>query len=167
MGRRRAGMMPEKGNVMALSQTEFDTIMNDASKRVEGDLSWEEDEDHSPSVEFRAEVRSDAGWPLFARGSYNPLIPALSFTLILKTEGRIYALDLGKEHHNPQCNHVGETHKHQWSERFRDKEAYEPKDITAPAADPAAVWRQFCAEAGLTHQGKLHAPPPVQRELFP
>ena len=41
----------------------------------------------------------------------------LTYALILKTAGRIYGLDLGKDHHNPQCEQVGEKHKHRWSER--------------------------------------------------
>ena len=86
--------------------------------------------------------------------------------MILKTAGRIYALDLGKDHHNPQCDYVGEKHKHRWTEQFRDKEAYVPKNITANAADPVGVWRHFCAEAGITHLGTLRPPPPVQQELF-
>lgn len=94
------------------------------------------------------------------------LIPALTYVLILKTEGRIYGLDLGKDHHNPQCDPVGETHKHRWSETFRDKEAHVPKDITAPPSEPVAVWRQFCAEAELKHEGKMHHPPAMQGELF-
>jgi len=151
---------------MPLSNSELETILNDASKRIEGDLVWQEDEDHSPWVEFRADVRSEAGWPLLVRGSYYPYIPALSFVLILKTVGRVYGLDLGKDHHNPQCNQVGEKHKHQWTEHLRDKEAYVPHDITAPPTDPVAVWRQFCCEAKLTHEGALHAPPPARKELF-
>ncbi len=54
------------------------------TKRIEGDIAWQADEDHSPCLDFRAEVRSDSGWPLFVRGSYNPLIAALSYNLILK-----------------------------------------------------------------------------------
>lgn len=151
---------------MALTNTEFATILDDESKRIDGDIAWQEDEDHSPSVEFRAEVQSDAGWPLFVRGSYNRLIPALSYVVILKTEGRVYGLDLGKEHHNPQCDQVGETHKHHWKEEFRDKEAHVPNDITAPASDPVAVWRQFCDQAKLTHNGTMSSPPSFQKELF-
>ena len=70
---------------MVLSLTEFETMLNDTTKRIEGDIVWQEDEDHSPCQEFR------------------------------------------------------------------DKEAYVPDDITAPANDPAAVWIQFCAEAAITH----------------
>ncbi len=75
---------------MTITNTEFETILQDESKRIVGDPVWVEDEDHSPSVEFRVEVTSDTGWPLFVRGSYNPLIPALSCTMILKTAGRVY-----------------------------------------------------------------------------
>ena len=151
---------------MTFTGSEFQTILNDASKRIDGDIVWQEDEDHSPSQEFRVEVQTDTGWPLFVRGSFNPLIPALSYTLILKTVGRIYGLDLGKDHHNPECTQVGEKHKHTWTEQFRDKEAYVPDDITEAASDPRAVWRQFCGEANLTHDGTLHAPPLHQEDLF-
>jgi len=151
---------------MILTNTEFEAILNDSSKRIQGDIVWQEDEDHSPSVEFRAEVESEVGWPLFIRGSYNPLIPALSYVLILKTTGRVYGLDLGKDHHNPHCDQVGETHKHTWTEKFRDKQAYAPADIVESASNPVGVWEKFCVEANLTHEGVLHAPPPIQGDLF-
>ena len=151
---------------MGLTQLEFDALLADATKRIDGDIDWVEDEDHSPSVEFRAEITSDAGYPLFVRGSFNKLAKALSYTLIHRAVGRIYALDMGKDHHNPSCTNVGEKHKHRYTERYRDKEAYVPLDITAPAEDPVAVWVQFCVEASIGHAGRLHAPPPVQEDLF-
>ncbi|MFH1112659.1 MAG: hypothetical protein V1792_01945 [Pseudomonadota bacterium] len=78
----------------------------------------------------------------------------------------MYGLDLGKDRHNPRCDQVGERHKHLWTEQFRDKEAYVPDDITAPATDPAEAWRQFCLEAKLTHEGELKPPPLRQGDLF-
>ncbi len=151
---------------MSLTNAEFETILLDESKRIEGDIQWKEDDDHSPSVEFRVEVTSEAGWPLFICGSYNPLIPAVTFAMILKTTGRVYALDLGKDHHNPQCNQIGEKHKHRWNEQFRDKEAYEPTDITESASNPVLVWQQFCVEAKISHNGTLAAPQPPDGDLF-
>lgn len=151
---------------MTLTNAEFAEIMEDASKRIVGDLVWSEDEDHSPSLEFRVEVISEKGWPLFVRGSYNPLIPALSYVMILKTVGRIYGLDLGKDHHNPTCDQVGENHKHRWNEQLRDKDAYVPEDITAPAWNPVEVWHQFCLEANLTHEGKIIPPLLPQGDMF-
>lgn len=151
---------------MALTQSEFEVLLADESKQLDGDIVWQEDEDHSPCVEFRVEVQSETGWPLFVKGSFNPLIPALSYALILKSTGRIYALDMGKDHHNPQCNQVGEVHKHRWTDRLRDKEAYAPPDITAPASEPVAVWHQFCAEAKIRHTGCMSGPPARTGELF-
>src|SRR3989304_82444 len=105
---------------MSLTQTEFEALIADTSKEIEGDIAWVEDEDHSPAMEFRVEVRSRAGYPLFVRGSYNALARTLSFVLIQRGVGRIYALDLGKDHHNPGCNRVGEKHKHRYSEKLGD-----------------------------------------------
>jgi hypothetical protein len=151
---------------MALTQTEFEVLISDDTKLIQGDIEWLEDEDHSPTVEFRMEVKSAAAYPLFVRGSYNALSKSLSFTLIHRTTGRIYALDLGKDHHNPDCNLVGETHKHRWNEPIRDKEAYVPEDITASVNDPVAVWKQFCTQAAITHNGTLHDPPAIQMGMI-
>lgn len=149
-----------------LSSAEFDGILHDQTKRIVGDIQWAVDEDHSHCVEFRAEVSSAGGWPLFVKGTFNPLVPALSYSLILKTDGRIYGLDLGKDHHNPQCTQVGDCHKHHWTEAFRHKEAYKPLDISAFASNPAAVWKEFCAEACMVHEGRMHPPPPHSEDMY-
>lgn len=62
-----------------MNQNEFEALITDKSKVITGDISWSNDEDHSPSVEFRAEIASDAGYPLFVRGSYNSLAQTLSY----------------------------------------------------------------------------------------
>lgn len=145
---------------MPLTNAEFAAIMTD-KKQISGNIVWNEDESHSPARVFRAEVESAAGWPLFVQGRYNPLADTLTYALILRTEGRIYGLCMGKDHHNPQCNQVGEKHKHRWSEQHRDKEAYIPNDVTASVSEPAAVWKQFCGEAGIEHDGRMDAPPEI------
>ena len=150
---------------MPLTNSEFASILADVSKYIDSDIDWSKDEDHSPAWQFRAEIKSKAGWPLFVKGRYNFLAGSLNYALILRTVGRIYALDLGKDHHNPGCEQIGEKHKHRWTERFRDKEAYVPDDITALATDPASVWSQFCAEARIEHRGRLN-PLPSQGDLF-
>lgn len=151
---------------MEFTEAELSAILADTSKAIVGDITWVEDEDHSPAVEFRAEIISQAGYPLFVRGSFNPPAQALTFAIIHASRRRIYALDLGKDHHNPSCENVGEKHKHRWTDGFRDKEAYVPSDITQPAINPIAVWKEFCAEAKITHQGVMHTPPPQQPSLF-
>lgn len=98
-------------------------------------------------------------------GRYNRFAGTLTYALIHRTVGRIYALDLDADHHNPTCQRVGEKHKHRWSEAFRDKEAYVPADITAAWDEPITVWQQFCAEANIRHIGIMH--PPIMQEELP
>ncbi len=148
-----------------MTNTEFEAMLADASKRIEGDIIWTEDEDHSPALEFRAVVQSDAGYPLVVRGWLNRLTGKLSFTLLHRSEGRVLALDLGSDHHNPSCEMVGEKHKHRWSETLKDRDAYVPADVTSGVDDPVETWRQFCAEANIVHSGALLPAPPQQEEL--
>ena len=145
-----------------MNQSEFEAILKDTTKKIIGDISWSEDEDHSPALEFRIEIQSEAGYPIFIKGSYNALVETLSYSLIHRGSGRIYGLDLGKDHHNPSCTYVGEKHKHSWSESFRDKEAYVPKDINAEVIEPVSIWEQFCKEAKIRHVGVMHSPGTVQ-----
>jgi len=147
-----------------LTQQEFEVILEDTSKVIHGDIEWIEDEDHSPSVEFIATIESESGWPLFVKGTYNTRIRALSFSVVYHRSARIYGLDLGKRHRNPDGKEVGETHKHRWTEAFRDKSAYEPEDITATADEPLKVWAQFCLEFHLSHNGKMIRP--MEKGLF-
>ncbi len=149
-----------------LTDAEFAAILADDEKWIRGNIAWGKDEDHSPAWEFRAEVESHKGWPLVVKGRYNRDAETLNYALILKTAGRIYGLDMGKEHHNPQCQQVGSKHKHRWSEQYKDKEAYVPDDVTASLAEPVAVWKQFCAEARIRHEGSMSAPPSDQGDLW-
>ena len=152
---------------MPLTDSEFASILGDEEKFIPDDIEWAKDEDHSPAWEFRAEVKSQQGWPLFVKGRYNRDAGTLTFALILRTAGRIYGLDMGKDHRNPGREQVGDTHKHKWSEQYRDREAYVPTDVTALVSDALAVWVQFCTEARIQHVGTIRSPPPDQEELPP
>ena len=151
---------------MTITQQEFEGILADDTKEIAQDVVWRDDEDHSPAREFRATVASEAGYPLFVIGRCNSVVGTLTYALIHRAAGRIYALDLGTDHHNPDCNRVGEKHKHRWTEGFRDKQAYVPEDITESWDRPVEVWGQFCAEARVRHTGRMD-PPAVQEELWP
>ena len=151
---------------MAITQNEFEAILTDTSKHIDGDIKWKSDEDHSPAVEFRVPVLSTSGFPLFVNGRFNGLARTLSFHLIHSGTGRVYGLDIGADHHNPTCQRIGEKHKHRWSDTFADKEAYVPGDITASINDSVLVWQQFCSEAKIMHNGSMEIPPPAQEELF-
>lgn len=148
-----------------MKQQDFDALLADTTKEINGPIEWDKDDDHYPSVEFRVEVVSQPKYPIFVKGSYNQLAQTLTYALIHQRYGRIYALDLGKDHHNPTCSTVGRKHKHRWTELSRDKEAYVPDDIIALINDPVGVWFQFCNEAFLTHNGVMYPPPLVQLKL--
>lgn len=148
----------------ALTNAEWAKILK-ASKRIPDDIDWADDEHRSHVRRFRAEVDAATGDLLFVQGYYNPLAMTLSYAMYLGEGDRICGLDLGRNHRNPDGERVGKRHKHRWSERYRDRVAYAPANVTEPISDPVAVWRQFCAEAGLEHDGALE--PPVLLEDRP
>ena len=144
-----------------LTRQEFEAILADTAKRIEGDISWAADEDHSPAREFRAEILSAQSPNLFVVGWYNQLTEKLNYTIVHRDFGRIYALNIGAAHRNPNSELVGDKHKHYWSERARDRMAYVPDDITEPWDRPVEAWRQFCREANIDHRGVMLPPPPL------
>lgn len=143
---------------MTISQQEFEAILADDTKRVIGNIAWGDDIDHHPAREFRAKIRNDGNYSMFVEGEYIPPSGKLSYSLILRGTGRIYGLNLGKAHRNPDGKMVQGKHKHYWKDGYRDKFAYIPEDITATWDQPIEVWRQFCAEANIRHQGIMRQP---------
>ena len=142
---------------MPLSQQEFDAIIADDTKVIWGNIVLEGGP-NSPTREFRIDIESDEGYPIFIKGWYNPASGKLSYAIIHRSVGRIYGLDLGADHQNPDGLRVGEKHKNYWTPGYRDKWAYMPEDISATWDRPIAVWGQFCAEANLRHSGTIRDP---------
>ena len=142
---------------MTLSQQDYDVIIADATKTITADITWEGGP-NSPRREFRLDIESGEGYPIFVKGWYNSSSGKLSFSIIHRTAGRIYGLDLGADHQNPDGKFVGEKHKNYWVPGYRDKWAYVPEDITETWDRPVSVWRQFCTEALLTHSGAMQVP---------
>lgn len=149
-----------------MTDAEFEAIRQDSTKQIIENISWEEDEDHSPSVEFRHEIISSAGYPLFVRGSYNGLAQTLTYAIIHRTAGRIYGLDIGKDHHNPTCQNVGDRHLHIWDDVYKDKSAIAATMINASIDNPIAIWSEFCDLFQITHTGRMQNPPPIQPILI-
>ena len=143
---------------MIITPQDFEALLVDRSKKIAGDITWTKDQGNSPALVFQSPVESDAGHPLVAVGWMNPQTAKLSFSLIYRGTGRVYGLDLGADHRNPDGERVGEKHKHRWKDRYRDKWAYVPSDITEPWSKPVEVWRQFCGEAMIVHNGEMRQP---------
>ena len=151
-----------------LSQAEFEAILADSSKRIAGDIVWEDDLPHPPARRFRVLVDSDRSWPLAVIGWWQPSRGKLSYGLVhTGARGRIVGLDLGyPPHRNPTAEILGGTHKHRWTDAYGPHWAYEPVDITADWDQPLEVWRQFCAETGIVHAGALPHPMRQREELL-
>ena len=149
---------------MTLSQQEYCAIIGDTSKVINENIVWE-GVSNSPRREFRLDIESGEGYPIFVKGWYNVASGKLSYSIIHRVAGRIYGLDLGAEHINPDGEPVGEKHKNYWVAGYRDKWAYVPGDITEPWSRPVAVWAQFCFEARLEHRGIMR-PPNVQGSML-
>lgn len=146
---------------MTLSQSEYQTIIDDDAKSIPEDIVWQP-ADNPQAQTFRVDIEAEQS--LFVQGWYNPFSGKLSYAIIHRGVGRIYGLDLGAEHRNPDGQFVGEKHKNHWQEGYRDKWAYAPQDITAPLNRAVEVWDQFCDEANLRHSGTMNSPS-VQPEL--
>lgn len=142
---------------MTLSQQEYNAIIDDDTKVIAEDIAWQP-RSNSPAREFRIDIDSDEGYPIFVKGWYNPSSGKLSYAIIHRSVGRIYGLDLGAEHRNPNGELVGEKHKNYWIPGSRDKWAYVPNDITETWNRPVAVWKQFCDEVHLQHTSTIQYP---------
>ena len=142
---------------MTLSQQEYESIVFDNTKVITENIVWE-GVSNSPAKQFRIDIDSDEGYPIFVKGWYNPSSGKLSYAIIHRSVGRIYGLDLGADHRNPNGERVGEKHKNYWVPGSRDKWAYVPKDITGTWDRPVEVWNQFCSEAHLRHLGIIQGP---------
>lgn len=142
---------------MTLSQLEYNAIINDVTKVIPEDIAWE-GAGISATRKFTVDIQCDDGHPIFVKGWYNPRSGKLSYSIVHRSFGRIYGLDLGADHVNPDGRSVGEKHKNYWVPGSRDKWAYVPGDITEPWNRPAAVWRQFCNEGNIRHLGRLRDP---------
>ena len=144
--------------VHPVTEPELDMILADDSKRISGDIFWSAVRDQRAAFRFRAPIENARGVPLAIHGWYRPDIKNLAFALIWNRRTRVYALDMAGRHRNPEPPHVVGLHKHRWSDEIRDTVAYTPPDITAGADQPESAWRQFCAEAGIHHAGRMHLP---------
>jgi hypothetical protein len=60
-----------------MSQQEYDAIINDRTKVIEADIVWE-GAGNSLTREFRMDIASDEGHPIFVKGWYNPRSGKLS-----------------------------------------------------------------------------------------
>lgn len=146
-----------------MTKGEFDALLADSGKVIEGDITWSQDKSLSYVTGFSVKLESQSGYPLTIRGSYNRVVKKISYTLIGPNGFRIFAVDYDRKHGD-----AGKFHVHSW-----DGTKCVATKATAPmkvAHDPATLWKWFCEQAGIEHKGTFGTPPPLppddQTEMF-
>ena len=99
------GKVEEESHRMVLSRDDYNAIINDDSKTIAEDIVWER-ASSSPAREFRIDIDSSEGYPIFVKGWFNPYSGKLSYAIIHRSVGRIYGLDLGTDHLSNARNYV-------------------------------------------------------------
>ena len=139
-----------------LSEAEVERIIN-LPKRITEHNQWREGDDGSWYMEVPIEAEEQL--PLRLYGRFNPRTANYTFILFC---GRLNLrrLDVGKRHHNPECDDVGSPHKHRWTDRFRDKWAYEPPEMENKSSI-CDTFTTFLAECNIALEGRFAEPPQV------
>ena len=144
---------------LALNSPDIIRFIRDRSKWIDGDIGWAPDNNNNPAARvFRRRILHNGDNLTFVVARFNYMASKLTYCIFHPTAGRIYGLDIGVMHRNPNLKVVGRIHKHSWNPRDRDKYAYVPSDITATWDQPIRAWREFCDEAGIQHYGELDSP---------
>lgn len=152
-----------RGDHLTLTGDQADEVMA-RPKRLVGSIRWVETFGHHDLYEFRAQIDMDPPARIFLQGSANQRIGTFSFVVVCN-DTRIRALDIGKNHRNPDGQRVGDKHKHRWTDEHVDRDAYVPQDITT-GAPIDVVFREFLTECNIEFDGVFPRPPVAQARLW-
>ena len=139
-----------------VTQTEFETLIADSTKRIDGSIAWEPSGRSGLRFEFRVRVTNESGDSLTVKGSHNRMLGKTSYTLF--TNERIFAVDYDRTHGDVGSFHVG-THlltRRKLKERTRRQRLVET---------PSVYGNALVLKLNIQHDGSLAPPPPVQRTL--
>ncbi len=108
--------------------------------------------------EFRVKVVSDAGDQLSVKGSHNRKLGKTSYTLFSTV--RLFSVDYDRNHAD-----VGNFHVHTWDASQQKPIAAKANAETEIGKDPLQLWKWFCEQTHIRHDGTLESLPRVQEEL--
>jgi hypothetical protein len=117
----------------------------------------------------RGEVQSQTGFELAVEVTWSSRTQKSSACLFVKRVkplwSRIFGIDLGDDHHNPDCVMTGDPHRHnQWTVRHGSRFASPAPDLRGKGV--SEMFSAFLRECKIDMIGTL-AMPAVQRGLFP
>ncbi len=152
---------------MIFTENEYEAIMSDQSKKIIENIIWNGQSQSSLRVTFRAQVLSHSEYPIVIDGRYNRLKKTLTYSIIhQQIPKRIFGLDMGQNHRNPDGQLVGINHIHYWTNNYEDRCAYSAEDyIHSSVNNPGDVWDEFCDMANINFEGVMRQIPPIQYSM--
>ncbi len=152
-----------------ITQEESDNIMNE-KKYINEEIKWMKKPQHGMIYEFTVpiELGFNNKIRLTLIVNRNTKIRKFTFTILYNGTVRIKSLDIGKGHKNPPFrkeDQVGKTHKHTWTDQWRDTWAYKPDDITE-GADFHQLLQEFFLECNIKCLVEIPEIPSIKEELI-
>jgi len=116
----------------------------------------------------RGEVANSVGFDLALEVTWSPKTGKASLCLFARRVkpgwSRLYGIDLGDDHHNPDCNNTGDPHRHnRWSVTYGDRFGSGAPDLKGKSVPEA--FDIFVSECNISVRGALTMPS-VQGTLF-
>lgn len=147
-----------------ISEKEVEDIFDNCDKIIKEDIKWIQKNDKKYTIEFNVPIEVNYPGKFVLIGTYNYSLNRFTFTILYNNEFRIKALDIGKGHKNPDKKRIGKKHKHKWTDKYKDKWAYEPNDITT-GASIEQIFYEFLKECNIIYTGNKFTIPPYQLEM--
>lgn len=131
-------------------------------KTINNDILWKRVNRHN--YEFKQEI--DIGYPftLQFNGTFNILVNNYKFALIYQGE-RIAGMCVGKDHHNPTCQHISGSHIHIWNEEEKDSYAEKIEFDNIEKIEHGLNF--FCERNNIYINGTVFWPEGYQVEVIP
>lgn len=153
---------------MAFSQAEADHLAA-IPKSITGTLAWERI-NGSECASLR--VGNTQGQHIELRLRVHPKAPEQLHAMLIWRQLNVRRLDVRDDHVNDATGEVwrGKTHKHRWTDRYGDGEAYTPEDIPEPDDSPVGpthyrgIVEAFCRECNIDPEGLEWRDPDLREE---
>lgn len=149
-----------------LNEREVDLLVTNP-KRLVGDVVW-----HPLARNDRAtlSVGNTQGQSLQLRLRIAHAAPDRLHAMLMRGHQTLRRLDVRDDHANPDgTTWAGATHKHRWTDRHGDAEAYTPTDIPEPdgavtPSDYRRIVEAFCHECNIDTSGLTWTEPTLGKE---
>jgi hypothetical protein len=117
----------------------------------------------------RGEVQSQTGFELFVEVTWSPKATKASACFFVKRVkplwSRVFGIDLGDDHHNPDCVMTGDPHRHnRWSVKHGARYGTPAPDLQGKTVPE--MFDVFLRECKIQMAGAI-VMPPIQGGLFP